>query len=121
MALTATANKSVVNDCIQRVSMRNPFLHTQSFNRANLRYSVRKKESDKKMIEDLADYITQRKNQTGIVYCLSKRDTETICEKLQAAIPSMRRQITFYHADVDPQQKDQRQRNWSKGDIKVIW
>jgi bloom syndrome protein len=121
MALTATANQSVVRDCMRIIQMNNPFLHTQSFNRVNLTYTVKKKETGKQLIADLADYILKRKGATGIIYCLSKKDTETIAEELISAIPSMKKQITFYHADVPAQQKEQRQRLWSKGDIKLIW
>ncbi len=38
MALTATANQSVVRDCMAIIGMREPFVHTQSFNRGNLRW-----------------------------------------------------------------------------------
>eukprot|EP01038_Epipyxis_sp_PR26KG_P010649 gene10649-14301_t len=120
MCLTATANQSVVQDCIQRMGMNNPFLHTQSFNRKNLTYSVKKKESDKKLIIEIGNYILQRKNQSGIIYCLSKRDTENVCKELIKEFPSMRGQITFYHAEVHPHEKEDRQRKWSKGDIKLI-
>ena len=43
MALTATANQTVVQDSIKIIGMRQPFLHTQSFNRPNLSYFVKKK------------------------------------------------------------------------------
>jgi len=61
MCLTATANKSVVDDVIKILSMRNPHIHTQSFNRNNLRYYIRKKESDKKLIQELSEYIFKRR------------------------------------------------------------
>ena len=48
--------------------------------------------------------------QTGIVYCLSKKDTESVCEELVKAVPGMRSQITFYHADLQPQEKEKRQK-----------
>lgn len=121
MALTATANQSVVRDCIQIIGMRQPFIHTQSFNRANLRYSVRPKASEKKMLEELKEFLLQRSHQSGIIYCLSRRDTEELCESLLALIPSMRNQITFYHAELPGMEKEKRQRAWSKGNIKVIW
>eukprot|EP01034_Spumella_vulgaris_P039194 gene39194-48409_t len=120
MALTATANQSVVRDCMAIIQMRDPFVHTQSFNRGNLRYFVRKKESGKQLISDMGKYILSKRGATGIVYCLSKRDTETVAEELMREVPSMKNQITFYHADVPASEKERRQRMWSKGDIKVI-
>jgi bloom syndrome protein len=121
MALTATANQSVVKDCIRIIGMQNPFIHIQSFNRPNLRYSILPKTSDKRLLEDLKEYILARSNQTGIIYCLSKRDTEELSENLVKLIPSMRLKITFYHADLPAMEKEFRQRAWSKGDIKLIW
>lgn len=118
MALTATADKNVVQDSIKNMGMRNPFLHTQSFNRANLRYTVLKK--DAKILTKIAEYIRQRQHQTGIIYCLSKKGTEEVAEGLQQLLPDMRNAVTFYHADVRPDVKEQRQRSWSRGDIKVI-
>ena len=118
MCLTATANQEVVNDCIRIMQLQNPYRHSQSFNRENLHYFVKKK--GKTLMEDIAKYVTKRKNQTGIIYCLSKKDTEEVCESLKRNIPDMKKQITFYHADVPPAVREDRQRQWSTGTIKVI-
>lgn len=118
MALTATANKTVVSDIVSVLQMRNHHMHSQSFNRRNLHYTVLKKDS--KVINKIKDIILARKGQTGIVYCLSKKGTETMAEELQKAIPSMKHQITFYHADVRPDVKERRQKDWSRGAVKLI-
>lgn len=120
MCLTATANKTVVDNSIDIMKMRNPYKHTMSFNRANLLYSVRRKESNAKVIVDIAKLIRNRKGQTGIVYCLSKKDTEAMSDALKVEMPEMKSQITFYHAEVPSDEKERRQRSWSKGNIKVI-
>lgn len=119
MLLTATANQTVVKDCMSIVNMRDPYLHTQSFNRTNLRYFVKNKEKD--CIEDIAGYVLKRKHESGIIYCFSQKDTETLAESLIKALPVMKNQITFYHASISNYDKEKRQRSWSKGDIKVIW
>jgi DEAD/DEAH box helicase len=119
MCLTATANQTVVADSISIMGMRDTYKHTMSFNRANLHYSVRKKETADKMLKSLAQTVRDRQGLTGIIYCLSKNDTETVATALKAEIPSMKNQITFYHADVAAEEKEKRQRSWSKGTIKV--
>ena len=86
MALTATANQEVVDDSIKIMKMKNPYLHKQSFNRKNLQYTIRKKDSSKQLIKDISQIIQERKHQTGIIYCLSKKDTESVCEALQLGI-----------------------------------
>jgi bloom syndrome protein len=121
MALTATANQSVVKDCIRITGLKDPFIHTQSFNRANLLYSVKLKISEKKLVQELREFILERRQQTGIIYCLSRKDTEELASELIDEIPVMKNQITFYHADLPVLEKERRQRAWSKGDIKLIW
>ena len=120
MCLTATANQTVVGDSISIMGMRDSYKHTMSFNRANLHYSVLKKEAGDKLIKSIAATIRNRQGLTGIIYCLSKNDTETVANSLKAEIPAMKSQITFYHADVAADEKEKRQRSWSKGTIKVI-
>ena len=119
MALTATANEEVVRDSIRSIGMRNPFVHKQSFNRVNLTYSVRKKEA-KSIISDIAAIVDDRSQQTGIIYCLSKKDTEDVCKRLKEEIPRLKGKVTFYHAGVEASERERRQRLWSSGDIKVI-
>jgi bloom syndrome protein len=84
--------------------MKQPYLHTQSFNRTNLTYFVKKKSSS--TIKEIADIIRgrSRNEQSGIIYCFSKLETEKVCEALQKELPAMKSQITFYHADVPPAQ-----------------
>lgn len=98
MALTATANQKVVQDSIRIIGMKNPFLHTQSFNRPNIEYSIRKK--DGKTIQAISELISLKKDLTGIIYCLSKKDTEKVANDLIKISPNMKNKITFYHADV---------------------
>ena len=120
MALTATANRTVVQDVMDVLHMKAPFLHSQSFNRSNLRYSIRPKESEKKTIEEISSFILKHRKDSGIIYCLSRKDTQTLAEELQKTIPTMKREITWYHAELSNNEKEYRQRAWSKGSIKLI-
>jgi superfamily II DNA helicase RecQ len=117
MALTATANRLVVDDCKKLLHMQNEYTFSMSYNRTNLRYAVRQKTS--KIAQDIAKIVQARRKDTGIIYCLSKRDCETVAEALKKEIPAMRGEIDFYHADVSEQERKRRQNSWSRGDIKV--
>ena len=81
MALTATANEKVVNDAIRALKMNNPYRYCSSFNRPNLHYEVRKK--DGKVLDAIADYVASRPRESGVIYCLSRKNCETVAEKLQ--------------------------------------
>lgn len=61
MALTATANASVVKDISNKLRMRDPFQFRSSFNRPNLSYTIKSK--SKKSIDDIANYIQGKTHQ----------------------------------------------------------
>lgn len=117
MALTATANRKVVSDAIRCLGMRNALLHKDSFNRPNLHYEVRKK--DGKSIDVMAEYIAQRKRDSGVIYCLSRKDCETVSAKLQEKLRAKGQgnvRVSFYHADLDPDERARRHQAW-----KTVW
>lgn len=121
MALTATANEKVVNDAIRLLGMRNEYRYKSSFNRPNLRYEVRKK--DGKSIDAMADYIAKRKNDSGVIYCLSRKDCETVSKKLQEKLREKGQgnvRVSFYHAELDPDERARRHHAWSTGSISVL-
>lgn len=120
MALTATANEKVVQDAIRALGMRNHFLYKTSFNRPNLHYQVRKK--DKKILESMADYLSKRPNDSGVIYCLSRKNCEDVSKKLQEALRTRgnRIRISYYHAELDPQERERRHHQWTIGQINVL-
>lgn len=121
MALTATANQKVVDDAIRVLNMQNPFLYRSSFNRPNLSYEVRKK--DKQTTETIAKYVASRRNDSGVIYCLSRKDCEKISEKLQDLLNKSgcaNVKVSFYHAELDPEERQRRHLAWSSGRISVL-
>jgi len=120
MALTATANEKVVQDAMRALGMRNPFLFQSSFNRPNLHYQVNKK--DAKILESIADYISRRPNDSGVIYCLSRKNCEDVAKKLEEVIRKRgnRIRISFYHAELDAQERERRHHQWTMGTINVL-
>ena len=121
MALTATANEKVVNDAIRCLGMRSEYRYRSSFNRPNLRYEVRKK--DGKSIDVMADYIAKRSKDSGVIYCLSRKDCETVSNKLQEKLREKGRgnvRVSFYHAELDADERARRHHAWSNGGISVL-
>jgi hypothetical protein len=121
MALTATANEKVVNDAIRALNMRNEYRFRSSFNRPNLHYEVRKK--DGKLLDTLADYIASRPRESGVIYCLSRKNCETVAEQLQKKLGEKgcgRIRVSFYHAELDADERARRHHAWSIGNLNVL-
>eukprot|EP00736_Rhodelphis_marinus_P011278 Rmarinus@m.25060 len=115
MALTATATHNVRNDVIRQLGIGGCFMFSMSFNRKNLEYSVLKK--TKKVVDDIITIIKRDfSGKSGIVYCLSRRDSEEVARKLQEA----KIKADYYHADISHDDKTERQRKWAEDEIQVI-
>ncbi|KAI0200352.1 hypothetical protein F4808DRAFT_429521 [Astrocystis sublimbata] len=115
MALTATATQNVIMDVKHNLGIDKCEQFTQSFNRPNLYYEVRRKE--KGNTATIAELINSKyPGETGIVYTLSRKSAETIAKQLREhGIDS-----DHYHAGVDADEKTQVQRDWQEGKIKVV-
>ena len=81
MALTATATDRVRADIVAQLGLRDPGVYVASFNRPNLTYRIEPKRAP---YERLLALLRGRKGQSGIVYCHTRRQTETLAEKLRA-------------------------------------
>lgn len=121
MALTATADKKVMDDAVRRLGMRNHLLHKESFNRPNLEYSIRKN-TKKGIVNDIVALMLKYKDESGIVYCLSRKDCEVMCEDLRAheLVQDSGIRVDYYHAERPPPDKMRAHTEWSSGRVKVI-
>ncbi|XP_035659314.1 Bloom syndrome protein homolog [Branchiostoma floridae] len=82
MALTATATPRVRRDILHQLGMTDPRWFVQSFNRTNLHYSVMPKKV-KSATKEVLELINSRfRSKTGIVYCLSRKECETVSDEL---------------------------------------
>ncbi|KAL6117177.1 recql [Pungitius sinensis] len=118
LGLTATATRSVLEDCEKILCVPQTVTLSASFNRANLYYEVRIKDSNyDASISDIATLIKNRyKDQSGIVYVFSQKDAEYISSSLQQkdilAFP--------YHAHMDPDDKSRIHCKWTRNKIQVV-
>ena len=81
LALTATAIPAVRTDIRNQLGLSNPAEFIGSFDRKNLRYTITPKQNAK---IQLLNIVGQHRGESGIVYCLSKRETEEVAEDLRA-------------------------------------
>ena len=113
LALTATATPKVVEDIQFRLGFKEPNVFQTSYERKNVTYNV-VKIADK---YGLMYRMFQRMDHgSGIVYVRSRKRTKVIADWLQSAGIS----ATFYHAGIDAKTRDERQKLWMDGRIKVI-
>ncbi|EMS23058.1 bloom syndrome protein [Rhodotorula toruloides NP11] len=116
IALTATANDRVKQDVMTNLRMDRPLMLTSSFNRANLKYFVRKK--TRSVLSDIADFIKgEHAGESGIIYCSSKKQCEDTAERLRR---EHRIKCMHYHAGMDKDDRLRVQVQWLSGEIHVI-
>ena len=112
LALTATATPEVVNDIQQRLAFKEENVFRMSFERKNLAYIVRRTESKQ---EELL-HILKHVQGSAIVYAHNRKRTKEYAQLLnEKGITA-----TFYHAGLNNETKDQRQKSWVKGETRVM-
>ena len=82
LALTATADRLTRQDMAKQLGIAHAEQHIASFNRPNLSLEVR---PGKQRREQIVKFLRDRPGQAGIIYCLSRKNTEDLAEKLRAA------------------------------------
>jgi ATP-dependent DNA helicase RecQ len=93
-AFTATADEATRQDIVQKLSDENCRVFLKGFDRPNLSLAVLPKE---KLKDRLVDLLEPKRGQSGIVYCLSRKDTDEIAAVLSAkGFPAL-----AYHAGKD--------------------
>lgn len=116
LGLTATATPRVLLDIKKMLNIPRCQVFKGSFYRPNLFYEIRASET-KDNIPDMVNLITGRfYRQSGIIYCLSIKDTEDVASKLS----SMGVSCQAYHAQLDPNMRTKIQRQWYNDECNVI-
>jgi ATP-dependent DNA helicase RecQ len=105
IALTATADQATRSEILQRLGLSEARVFLSSFDRPNIRYTVVEKDNARKQ---LLGFLTGRKGQAGIVYCLSRKKVEETAAWLSAqgypALP--------YHAGLPAPERAANQRRF---------
>ena len=113
IALTATADKLVRKDIVERLNIPNAERFISSFNRPNIYYAV---EPKRKSYSQLLDYLEKRSETSGIIYCLSRSSVDALAADLAdegfSALP--------YHAGLAQETRKANQELFLKDDAKII-
>ncbi len=114
IALTATATPKVQDDVIKNLKIDNSKIFKSSFNRHNLFYEVRAKNESTDI--DLLKFIKLNQNQSGIIYCLSRKNVEELSQLLNMnGVKSLP-----YHAGLEKKIREENQDKFLKDECDVI-
>ena len=113
MALTATATGRVRDDIVKQLKLREPRSYVASFNRPNLTYRIIPKTAP---YDQLLEFIRSRPNDSGIVYCASRKSADSLARNLSedglAAKP--------YHAGLTSSERTKNQEAFLRDDVRVV-
>jgi len=113
IALTATADRVTQKDIVEKLALRDPITFVSSFNRANIRYTVEEK---KRSFEKLLDFLEKRRDESGIIYCLSRASTESLANDLIDEGFEARP----YHAGLEKELRARHQEMFLRDEVKII-
>ena len=113
LALTATADKATRKDISDQLNLINPQIFVASFDRKNLSLEVRPALD---RVKQIIDFIKEKPNESGIVYCLSRKTTEELAEKLQKVGVNAK----AYHAGLDSKIRSKTQDEFINDDCQVV-
>ncbi len=113
LALTATATVQVRTDIIAQLKMKKPNVFTASFNRSNIFLEVRPKKSP---VAQVTDFLLSRKDESGIIYCLSRKQVDKLTEELKAGGFS----VLNYHAGLSDRERAENQELFIKDSVRII-
>ncbi|HEX5169523.1 MAG TPA: DNA helicase RecQ [Cyclobacteriaceae bacterium] len=113
VALTATADHLTRKDIVEKLELKEPDIFVASFNRPNIRYTVEQKKNG---FSKLITFLQKRKDESGVVYCLSRASTESLAKDLSDAgfhaLP--------YHAGMEKEQRARHQEMFLRDEVKII-
>lgn len=113
IALTATADDLTRKDILDRLKLMQPKVFVSSFNRPNITYLI---EPKRDTYSRLVDFLNERTEDAGVVYCLSRNATEDIANRLRqdgfSALP--------YHAGLPREIRSEHQDKFLKDEVKII-
>ena len=116
MALTATADKVTREDILKQLGLHNPYISVSSFDRPNLSLTIIRGFNGSEKLKAILRFLRERPGQAGIIYCMSRKTTESVAEKLTAK--GVR--ALSYHAGLSADVRDKTQTAFINDDVQII-
>ena len=116
MALTATADKVTRQDIVKQLGLRDARFFISSFDRPNLSLAVKRGYTTKDKDRFILNFVKARPTESGIVYCLSRKNTEKVSSFLSAnGIKSV-----AYHAGLTQKERNEAQELFKLDHVQVV-
>ncbi len=113
VALTATADSTTQDDIIVQLGLAQPEKFVSSFERKNITLHAK---PGKNRVGEILDFIDDHQDEAGIIYCLSRKGTETLAEKLS----DQGLQVDYYHAGRSSDERNAVQQKFQADEIDII-
>jgi len=113
MACTATADPETRDDVRLRLGLADAAVYVTGFDRPNIRYTVVEK---REPLHQLLQFLAAHESESGIVYCLSRRRTEEVAEKLRAHGV----EAAAYHAGLPADERRRVQDAFARDEVSVV-
>ncbi|MFD2244696.1 DNA helicase RecQ [Pontibacter ruber] len=113
IALTATADRLTQKDIQEQLYLQDPKVFVASFDRPNINLTVKPGQN---RFNKITDFLERHHKQPGIIYCLSRKATESLAAKLKSNGFS----ATFYHAGMSPQERAKAQEAFLRDNVQIV-
>ncbi len=113
IALTATATIKVREDIVTQLKLKEPKVFLSSFNRKNLKIKILEK---KRSIDKIIKLLKKYRNESVIIYCFSRNDTEVIASELREE----GFKAIAYHAGIGTKKREKAQELFINNEINII-
>lgn len=113
LALTATATPQVREDIAKNLQLRNPKIFVASFNRENIFLEVKPK---KDALNQVIDCIEKHKDESGIIYCFSRKQVD----QLTVALKNLHYSVLSYHAGLSDLERSKNQDLFIKDKVRIM-
>lgn len=119
IAVTATASDRVTENCCEILALgKNYKLFRSTADRPNLKYSIKiKDDNSENVVKEMVEFIKKKhRNNSGIVYTLSKKDANSVAEKMR----NLGITAKAYHSDVSESAKNSIHKSWMNNKTQVV-
>tara|TARA_R110002050_G_scaffold231244_5_gene367004 strand:+ start:923 stop:2749 length:1827 start_codon:yes stop_codon:yes gene_type:complete len=113
MALTATADVTTRKDILTQLALNNPYIHLDSFDRSNIRFTLAPKYDGEKQV---LGYVRKQGDDSGIIYCNSRWQVEKLAKYLAACGIN----CAAYHAGLESDIRALVQEGFTKDNIQIV-